>query len=113
MTLGPVIRTGRRPAAPPRRNRTTVVAEWNHWERESAVNNWSTKCANNPEPYLVDVYSISAEQAMALCKPCPLMVLCAEYARVTKADGVVRGGIVWSEGKPFVLAPPVRGELPN
>lgn len=107
MTLGQVIHTGRRPPAPPKRKRAEVLAEWHLYERESAVNNWSTPCATGPEPYEEGIFDLTAEQVLALCTPCPLLALCGEYARVTKADGVIRGGQVWVDGKPFVQAPPV------
>lgn len=109
MTLTTPIRTGRRPAAPPKRKRAVILAEWQHFQRESAVNNWSTKCATGPQPYEEGIYDLTAEQVDDLCTPCPLKELCAEFARVTKADDVIRGGLVWVEGKPLVHAPLILG----
>lgn len=90
----------RRPVAP-KRSAADVRAEWNLMLDQATINGWDhkRKCFGRENEFVMYETAPTAEQAEAMCKGCPLLKLCDEYARVSKQSWGIWGGHVWRYGK--------------
>mgnify|MGYP003540044973 FL=1 len=59
-------------------------------------------CDGNPEPYTGygddEGEAPRRVSARYMCSGCPLLIECGDLAALTNAQGVVRGGMVWTVG---------------